>query len=212
MSKKSEEEASQAVLAYLTKQNRPYSAIDIFSNLHKEYGKTAVQRSLEKLASEGTITEKINGKQKAYAPKQDQFGDYDENEIKKIDSQISACSEKLKKLQETLKTQESELRNVNSTLTTKDAKTKLSELTQKCDKYQERLKNIKSTTKHVTPEEKDKIYKDHKQYVQMWKKRKRLATDILNGILEGYPKPKKQLIEDIGIETDEEYGAVIPGC
>lgn len=81
-----------------------------------------------------------------------------------------------------------------------------------CDKYQERLKNIKSTTKHVTPEEKDKIYKDHKQYVQMWKKRKRLATDILNGILEGYPKPKKQLIEDIGIETDEEYGAVIPGC
>ena len=38
---------------------------------------------------------------------QDQFGDYDENEIKKIDSQISACSEKLKKLQETLKTQES---------------------------------------------------------------------------------------------------------
>lgn len=112
-----------------------------------------------------------------------------------------------------------------------------------CDKYQERLKNIKSSeftfsnymqvhdneffciqiiqnflipfpfsaTKHVTPEEKDKvillrslklfgafffnmrafffhfcfysviscslkkIYKDHKQYVQMWKKRKRLV-------------------------------------
>ena len=33
----------------------------------------AVQRSLEKLASKGVITEKINGKQKVYAPKQVRF-------------------------------------------------------------------------------------------------------------------------------------------
>jgi len=210
MSKKSEEEASEAVLAYLTKQNRPYSAVDIFSNLHKEFGKTAVQRSLEKLASKGIITEKINGKQKVYAPKQDQFADYDENEVKKIDEKIRLSQEKLKHLQETLKSQESELRNVNSTLTTEDAKARLTELTNKCNRHQERIKNIKSATNHVTPEEKDKIYKEHKLFVQSWRKRKRMATDILNSILEGYPKPKKQLIEDVGIETDEEYGAEIP--
>ena len=32
--------ASEAILNYLNKQNRPYSAVDIFNNLHKEYGKT----------------------------------------------------------------------------------------------------------------------------------------------------------------------------
>ena len=32
--------AFKAVLDYLNKQNRPYSAIDICNNLHKEYGKT----------------------------------------------------------------------------------------------------------------------------------------------------------------------------
>ena len=37
---------------------------------------------------------------------QDQFGDYDENEIKKIDENINMSTEKLKKLQETLKTHE----------------------------------------------------------------------------------------------------------
>lgn len=37
---------------------------------------------------------------------QDQFGDYDENEIKKIDENINMSTEKLKRLQETLKTQE----------------------------------------------------------------------------------------------------------
>lgn len=164
----------------------------------------------EKLATKGVITEKINGKQKVYAPKQDQFGEYDENEVKKIDEKIRLSQEKLKQLQETLKTQDAELRNVNSTLTTEDAKARLEDLTSKCNKYQERIKNIKSASNHVTPEEKDKIYKEHKLYVQSWRKRKRMATEILNSILEGYPKPKKQLFEDIGIETDEEYGAVIP--
>ncbi|KAK2562087.1 Homologous-pairing protein 2-like protein, partial [Acropora cervicornis] len=127
----------------------------------------AVQRSLEKLASKGTISEKINGKQRVYAPKQEQFGDYNEYEVKAIDEKIHLFQERLKKLQQILQTKESELRSVSSTLTTKDAKDKLTELTNK-------------------------------------------ATEILNGILEGYPKPKKQLIEDIGIETDEEYGTVIP--
>jgi len=37
---------------------------------------------------------------------QDQFGDYDEKEIKKIDENINMSTEKLKRLQETLKTQE----------------------------------------------------------------------------------------------------------
>jgi hypothetical protein len=32
--------AARAVLEYLNRQNRPYSAVDIFNNLHKEYGKT----------------------------------------------------------------------------------------------------------------------------------------------------------------------------
>ncbi|XP_074623836.1 homologous-pairing protein 2 homolog [Acropora palmata] len=210
MSKKSDEEATDAVLAYLVKQNRPYSSADIFSNLHKQFGKTAIQRSLEKLASKGTISEKINGKQRVYAPKQEQFGDYNEYEVKAIDEKIHLFQERLKKLQQILQTKESELRSVSSTLTTKDAKDKLTELTNKCNKYHERIMNIKSAKNHVTPEEKDKIYKEHKLYVQSWRKRKHMATEILNGILEGYPKPKKQLIEDIGIETDEEYGTVIP--
>ena len=32
--------AATDITNYLTKQNRPYSAIDIFNNLHKKYGKT----------------------------------------------------------------------------------------------------------------------------------------------------------------------------
>ena len=37
------------IQVYLEQQNRPYSANDIFLNLHKEIGKTAVQKCLDSL-------------------------------------------------------------------------------------------------------------------------------------------------------------------
>lgn len=46
---KKEEDASTKIYAYLKDQNRPYSVNDIFLNLHKEVGKTAVQKALDSL-------------------------------------------------------------------------------------------------------------------------------------------------------------------
>lgn len=46
---KSKNSTEAAVLQYLTSQNRPYSVNDIVLNLHKEHGKTAVQKALDTL-------------------------------------------------------------------------------------------------------------------------------------------------------------------
>ena len=37
-----------------------------------------------------------------------------------------------------------------------------------------------------------------------------MCTNIIDAILENYPKSKKDFFEDVGIETDEEVGAKIP--
>jgi 26S proteasome regulatory subunit (ATPase 3-interacting protein) len=42
---------NETVLKYLKDQNRPYSANDIMQNLHKEFGKTAVQKALDYLVA-----------------------------------------------------------------------------------------------------------------------------------------------------------------
>ena len=39
----------EQIKIYMIKQNRPYSVNDIFLNLHKAVGKTAVQKSLDQL-------------------------------------------------------------------------------------------------------------------------------------------------------------------
>ena len=51
MSKKDGSECAEKVKRYMEQQNRPYSVNDIFLNLHKEVGKTAVQKALDQLTA-----------------------------------------------------------------------------------------------------------------------------------------------------------------
>ncbi|XP_077979206.1 homologous-pairing protein 2 homolog [Glandiceps talaboti] len=210
MSKSKDADAAKAVMKYLNEQNRPYSAVDIFSNLHKEYGKTSVVRVLEDLAKEGKIREKVYGKQKVYAPDQSQFPAVDEAELKSMEEKIRQLNDKVTQTQTECKRLDSELHGLNNAMTTEDAKMRLAQVTKECQKNKERLEKLKSADNHVSPVEKDRIYKDHKTCVKEWRKRKRMATEITNAILEGYPKSKKQLFEDIGLETDEEYNVKPP--
>jgi 26S proteasome regulatory subunit (ATPase 3-interacting protein) len=58
------------VIDYLTAQNRPFNANDVFNNLHGQVGKTALTRVLAKLVDEGRIHGKCYGKQWVYVAKQ----------------------------------------------------------------------------------------------------------------------------------------------
>lgn len=104
----------------------------------------------------------------------------------------------------------SELKELNSALTTPEMQKEIQELKKECAGYTERLKNIKAATNHVTPEEKEQVYREKQKYCKEWRKRKRLATELCDAILEGYPKSKKQFFEEVGIETDEDYNVTLP--
>uniref|UniRef100_A0A8V0ZQ49 PSMC3 interacting protein n=1 Tax=Gallus gallus TaxID=9031 RepID=A0A8V0ZQ49_CHICK len=91
------------------------------------------------------------------------------------------------------------------------------ELKKDCASYTEKLERIKSATNQVTPEEKEKVCSEQKLYCKEWRRRKRMATELLDAILEGYPKSKKQFFEhfvlvqeEVGIETDEDHNVTLP--
>ena len=50
------------------------------------------------------------------------------------------------------------------------------------------------------------INKKRDTYSLVYKKRKRMCMEIIDGIMEGFPKTKQKLMEDIEIETDEAAG------
>ncbi|XP_036409582.1 homologous-pairing protein 2 homolog [Megalops cyprinoides] len=212
MSKSKDVSGVSLILDYLNEQNRPYSAQDVFGNLQKQHGlgKTAVVKALELLAQQGKIKEKIYGKQKIYFADQSQFTDVSDTELKGMDSRISELNTQVQAIAQSCRQLDSELKELNSALTTKEMGSEIQELKQECTVYTERLEKIKSATNHISPEDKEKVYKEQNLYVKEWRKRKRLASDMMGAILEGYPKSKKQFLEEVGIETDEDCKVTMP--
>ncbi|KAK6311618.1 hypothetical protein J4Q44_G00172820 [Coregonus suidteri] len=200
------------IFAYINEKNRPYSAQDVFSNLQKQHGlgKTAVVKAMEQLAQEGKIKEKTYGKQKIYFADQAQFAELSEADLKAMDSHISDLSTQVEAVSQGCRQLDAELKELNSSLTTEEMMSEIQELKAECSGYRERLEKIKSATNHVTPEQKEKVYKEKHLYVKEWKKRKRLASDMMGSILEGYPKTKKQFLEEVGVETDEDCKVTMP--
>lgn len=210
MSKSKEAAAEKAILDYVKAQNRPYSSNDIFNNLHKEHGKTAVVRALDQLALDGKIKEKTYGKQKIYFANQDEFPDVAEAELSAMDQEIGDLNVKLQEVTRQLQARESQLSALSHSLTTEQLVEKIAAVSEERDRLKARLEKLTSNTTFVEPEEKDRIYKENEKFVKEWRKRKRLANDVIDAILEGYPKGKKALLEETGVETDEDVRVTMP--
>ena len=210
MSKPKENASVTSVLAYMLKQNRPYSVQDVFQNMGKDFGKTAVMKAMESLTAEGKLLEKVYGKQKVYTANQSQFPLVDEAEIKTMDARITQLNCTIQGKVESLGKLESELKIYNRLITTAEARRQLSKIYSETEKLKEKLLHLKEGRVLISKEEKDALYNGRERYVKEWRKRKRITSDILNCILEGYPKTKKILLEEIGIETDEEYNVEPP--
>lgn len=117
------------ILAYLREQNRPYSATDIFTNLHKAIGKTQVSKSLESLSKCGDLVEKCYGKQKIYFVNQASLPGLGEGELRELESRLQGRSEAVSGLRETTRGLESELAGLAGSLTTQQAQERVGELT-----------------------------------------------------------------------------------
>ncbi|XP_076461631.1 homologous-pairing protein 2 homolog [Babylonia areolata] len=197
--------AAKEVLDYLNRQNRPYSAQDVFQNMGKELGKTAVVKALEELSQSKRIKEKVYGKQKVYVADQAQFPEVNENEIKAMDQQVNTLTQQIQTEQEETRKLEADLRNYASALTTEEAKAECEKTRKQIEVLKAKISRLKEGTVLVSKEDRDKVLQRRNFCVKEWRKRKRMSNDIINAIMEGYPKTKKQLMEEIGIETDEEH-------
>lgn len=51
--------ATKAIYNYMKTQNRPYSVNDIVLNLHNEYSKSIIQKTVDQLVIDGKLFEKV---------------------------------------------------------------------------------------------------------------------------------------------------------
>lgn len=83
-------------------QNRPYTGLQIFENLHQAVPKTKLLQLLDKLTDEEVISRKSFNKTNIYYPKQSD-ATLSTEELNDMDSKIAEMSEQLKAEKETAK-------------------------------------------------------------------------------------------------------------
>jgi len=127
-----------------------------------------------------------------------------------MDKRITELTSEASGLQKEISKLDAELTTVSNQLTLEETKQRLTNVDAEIKQGKERLIAIKDQSGAVTPEEKDRILADRTKHVREWRKRKRLAVDACDAILEHYPKSKRDFFEEVGIETDEDHGVVLP--
>jgi len=195
-------EAVEHILNYLKKQNRPYSAADIYNNLHGAVGKTLVQKILQKSSEENKIKEKIYGKQKVYVAIQDDE-EFSPEDLLNLDKTIEELQKELKEERTKTNSLKSQLNNLNNSMTDEEIVEKLNSTLEENQNLEERLNTLTKGVKLISKEEQNEIDKSLAYNKLEWKKRKKMFRDAWDIITENMQKNPKELMEELGIETDE---------
>lgn len=214
MSKKDKEEdiCAKVLLDYLSAQNRPYNASEIENNLKREhgFGKSLVTRVLENLTLENKLLGKTYGKQKIYFALQASATNMSEEEIRTLEFTTNQSKAEISQLTKEIKELESAISKRLKTPSGAQLREEIKEEKEIIAKLQAKLVDLKEIAKGIDPEKQKTLKRKRDLRVGEWRKRKRIASNILDMILEGYPKPKKALLEDISIDTDEDAGVTCP--
>ncbi|XP_054168628.1 homologous-pairing protein 2 homolog [Oppia nitens] len=211
MMSKSKDSMQSLVKNYLEKTCRPFSANDVFNNLNtkdSKLSKTAVTKALEELAEKHDIIEKVNGKQKIYFAIQydEDIGDH---QMKQLEVELNELDNEYNNLKTQIKPKESKLAVFKNSIGFEQISQQISDVMTDINDMEKRLQVIKKDVKDIDPKVNQNLKDERQKLVTEWKRRKRMATNIIDIVLDSYPKSKKILIEEIGIETDEEVKASV---
>ncbi|TPX68521.1 hypothetical protein SpCBS45565_g03035 [Spizellomyces sp. 'palustris'] len=205
------EEANDVVHKYLKKQNRPYSAVDVFNNLGGQVGKSNVLKALTALAEEKQIHAKPNGKQWVYVAKQDDLQAPSKEDLDAMDSKIAKLKDDVAALKEETREAQAVLNGLTNSLTNEQIEQRLRELEEENSKLEERLSSLRSgsTRQQLSAEDRKRIDKNLEAMQKEWRKRKRMFNDMWAAVTENIQGSLAEFRETVGVETDEAAGVDI---
>eukprot|EP00474_Spongospora_subterranea_P008928 CRZ09386.1 hypothetical protein [Spongospora subterranea] len=207
----SDAKAVEAIKEYMLKTNRPYSHLNVFDNLHGAVKKVLVPKILNQLSDSGVLQQKDFGKVRIYLANQSNFDEVDQTEMDTIDDEI-------KVLTVTHTDSKSMLKSAQVDVAALKAKKSDAELHNENEALQRSLNEKKELLSSILGKDGDapepliskeefKLKKDmHRNYVKIWKQRRRSCNEMLDCILENCNMKKSELEDEIGVENDASVG------
>ena len=193
-----------AVLNYLITQNRPYSSINIFDNLHGLIKKSQLGKILDALTEEKKIICKEYST-KVYLANQDNFPEIKDEELTACDAEIEALKKEIAEGKATLQSLQNENKRITSEYTDEELAQVLNDADEKLKLLETKVTKIENNAYEKIPDEKmaeaEKILEGEKV---KYRKIKKICMGILDEVSEGFELKTSALMEQIGIENDKE--------
>ena len=98
------------------------------------------------------------------------------------------------------------LKELEASPTTEEAEAEATALDARLQRLRVKLADLADNCVKVSPQERQSTVKQHEKILKEYRKRKKMCVEMVDTIAENYPKSKKALMEEIGIETDEDAG------
>lgn len=201
--------AKKLILMYFKQQNRPYSAIQIEDNLHKRISKSMVEKALASLTGPGQgIIRKEYGKTAIYFPDQSLIAAVGQHELDQMDQDAAKFKAEYDKSFQ----YEKQLRQTLSQLLSEPADSDLDNAIAKITaSIKESEQKVALFSKHpVAPDALFKVTTLANFARKNWKLLKENVMEVCDMLGEQSNKKTKVLFAEIGLETDEDAGQMLP--
>lgn len=204
-----ESAAKKLIFAYLKRQNRPYSAIQIHDNLHKRIQKPTVERCLAAMCEQaGGLVCKEYGKAKIYFPDQSTLASSCSlSEMCELDLTISSTSSLVENLEQEEKKKRSYFEMLRKEPTDPDLDSVLSSATERLAEKEGRGGRV---AVRIDPKRIEQTVKAHNKARATWRDRKNKCLEVVDIISDGMGKKSKVIMGEMGIETDEDCSVFLP--
>lgn len=202
------------LLAFLTRQNRPFNQILLSSMIKPAIPKSTLQQLLVGCTKQDLVTTKTYGANLIYYAKQNPASIPTPLQTQELDAELIALETKSNALKLELAGIETG-NSVNSCLVVggllkSETTTKLSVLLQdaitKNADLQNRVDGLARNSVRVSEIDQKQADKSYIQMRKLWKSRKSMFKNAWGLILESYPGKPGTFKEELGIEFDEDFG------
>lgn len=201
----SESVAKDTLRTYMKQQNRPYTALVIYENLHHAIKKPTLMKLCEELVEEGDLQAKDFKKTRIYMLKQSDDDVVTPEELEEIQAKEARVKESLAEQRAQNSKLDAQIRALNNEPSDEDLAKQLAAYKKTIDTLNAKLARFKGDKNPVTKEGMNKAQLAFNEAFKQWRIRKRAADDMIDGMCgdEGNPKDVR---ERFSIETDEEAG------
>lgn len=200
--------ACDSLVADLLQQhNRPFNTQNV-ADLLAIHGvkKTAVQKSLDALADAGKIVSKDFGKVKIYFANQSNLALLSKEELDQKNIQLQQLQASLQEEAQAMKGFEEELQDLQAVLTAEQVETETDACRGELRKLETKLEHLSKGAILVTAEERATVEKALSDALQQWKRNRGIFKSIWNSMAENIEGKEADLMEDMGVDTDEAAG------